>query len=88
MLFQFDCRLREREQGDATTEFTDRLYGRVGDATVVSRAGAVLVGFDREANSLEEALRAGIADISEAGGTVAEIILEPAEVARWETLSV
>lgn len=88
MLFQFHCRLREHEQGAATTEFTDRLYGRIGDATVVSRAGVVFVGFDREAESLEEALRAGIAGIRAAGGTVVEIILEPAEVARWETLPV
>lgn len=76
MTHQFTARLTDPEAGSGTTEFCDRLYGCAADATCASQSGVVCVSFDREAESLETAVRSAIADIVAAGGTVASVEIE------------
>ncbi len=83
MVHQFTAKLSEPESGTETTSFCERLYGRAADATSSSRGGVVLVSFDREAESLEQALRSAIADIVAAGGTVASVEIEREEIVQW-----
>lgn len=83
MIHQFTAKLSEPESGPETTSFCERLYARAADVTSVSRGGVVLVSFDREAESLEQALRSAIADIVAAGGTVASVEIEREEIVQW-----
>lgn len=46
------------------------------DGTVWSRGEAVQIGFSREADSLEEAIRSAIGDVQKAGAAVAEVTME------------
>ena len=83
MVHQFTAKLLEPESGGETTNFCERLYARAADATSASQGGTVLVSFDREAESLEQALRSAIADIVAAGGTVDSLEIEREEIAQW-----
>jgi len=82
MIHQFVAKLAEGENGMKTAAFVERLYGRATDSTCSSRDGDLFVAFDREADSLESALRTAIADIVAAGGTVASIEIEREEI-QW-----
>lgn len=55
----------------------DAFYGKTGDATVAGSEGKTLVHFDREAQSLDEALRSAVADLQAQGWQVREISVEP-----------
>ena len=46
------------------------------DGSVWSRGELVQIGFSREANSLEEAIRSAVGDVQRAGAVVAEITME------------
>ena len=83
MIHQFTARVADPEAGLATTEFCDRLYGRAADATCSTRGGVVRVSFDRDAESLETAVRSAIADVVAAGGTVASVEIEQQEIGQW-----
>lgn len=48
---------------DQYVEDLDTFYGKTGDASLAGSGGKALVHFDREAASLDEALRSAIADI-------------------------
>ena len=52
------------------------LYGRCKDGTLITAAGVTYMDFDRQANSLDEAVRSAIADINAAGFRVARIEIE------------
>ena len=63
------------------TELTDDLAEAIfeagcDDATSWSSQGIVSVGFDREADSLESAIRSAVADVQKAGCTVARVQIE------------
>ncbi len=83
MVHQFTAKLSDPESGAETTSFCERLYARATDVTSASRDGLVLVSFDREAESLEQALRSAIADIVAAGGTVSSVEIEREEIVQW-----
>jgi hypothetical protein len=54
-----------------TEEIADALYDAgCDDGTAFSSGGVPAVGFSREADSLEEAIRSAIADVNKAGFTV------------------
>jgi hypothetical protein len=64
----------------------DRLTGEVADdlfeagcddGTFFTRTGKVFVGFAREADSLEAAVRSAIADVQKAGCQVTRVDVEP-----------
>lgn len=59
-------------------ELADRLFAAgCDDATPVSRDGVALLHFDREAESLQEAIRSAISYVQLAGCKVAKVEMEP-----------
>ena len=54
----------------------DALYGRCKDGTLITAAGVTFMDFDREADSLDEAVHSAIADINAAGFRVARIEID------------
>ncbi len=66
-------------------EFTaadaDRLYGAgCDDASILTRDGVTMVQFDREAPTLEEAIRSAIANVECAGFVVSRVEIERDEL--------
>ena len=66
----------------AGTEHTDDLADALfeagcDDGTLWSAGDVVQIGFSREAESLEAAIRSAIADVQKAGCTVARLEMEP-----------
>jgi hypothetical protein len=61
---------------DPNEEEADRLYA-FNDGTISTIAGTPQILFQREASSLEEALRSAIKDVRSAGFDVARVELEP-----------
>ena len=55
----------------------DSFYGRAGDASIGASGGKTLIHFDREATSLDDALRQAVADVQAEGWRVEEISVEP-----------
>jgi hypothetical protein len=55
----------------------DAFYGKTGDASLAGSHGKTLVQSDREAKSLDDALRSAIADIQAQGWRVRDISVEP-----------
>jgi hypothetical protein len=67
------------------TELTDQLVEDLYDAgcddgSPSSRAGVVMVTLHREAESLEQAIRLGIADVQKAGCHVGRVEIEPEDL--------
>jgi hypothetical protein len=55
------------------------------DGSVWSCAGVVQIGFTRQADSLEAAIRSAITDVQKAGCTVARLEMEPEALAALHT---
>jgi hypothetical protein len=55
----------------------DAFYGRVDDASVAGVDGKTLIHFDREADSLDNALQSAISQLLFEGWQVREISVEP-----------
>lgn len=53
------------------------------DGSPWSSEGKVFVGFDRDADSLEAAIRSAVADIRRAGCEVDKVEIEQEELASW-----
>jgi hypothetical protein len=83
MIHQFTARLATAESGPETTALAERLYRIATDALFVSRNGEVCVTFDRDADTLEDAVRSAIADVARAGARVLKIEIEQEEFAAW-----
>jgi hypothetical protein len=67
------------------TELTDQLVEDLykagcDDGSPSSRAGVVSVTLHREAESLEQAIRSGIADVQKASCRVAHVEIEPEDL--------
>ncbi|MBW3597797.1 MAG: hypothetical protein KY475_11040 [Planctomycetes bacterium] len=72
--------LEEMSEDDA-----ERLYvAGCDDGLCCSSCGRAYVGFDREARSLEDALRSALADVRKAGFRVTRVELEPEDLAVLE----
>lgn len=54
----------------------DALYARCKDGTLITSAGVTYMDFDRDADSLDEAIRSAIADINAAGFDATRIEIE------------
>ncbi len=54
----------------------DGLYGRCKDGTLITAGGVTYMDFDRDANSLDEALRSAIGDVNAAGFRVVRVEIE------------
>ena len=48
---------------EPTAEVVDRLYGACTDATATSCEGRLLIAFDRDAESLDAAIRSALGDL-------------------------
>lgn len=59
----------------------DALYSRTGDITVVDSDGRTELQFDREASSVDEALRTAWRDVQQTGWRVREVTFEPDSIA-------
>ena len=59
-------------------DLADRLFAAgCQDATPVSRDGVAILHFDREADSLQEAIRSAINNVQTVGCKVAKVEMEP-----------
>jgi hypothetical protein len=65
---------------DPNEEEADRLYGIFSDGTISTIAGVPQIHFHREAPSLEEAIRAAIADVRSGGFEVSRVEMQPEAV--------
>ncbi|HUT10809.1 MAG TPA: hypothetical protein VMY42_09955 [Thermoguttaceae bacterium] len=62
---------------EVTDQDCDALYeAGCDDGTVVTRGGVTYVAFDREAESLEAAIRSATADVRKAGFEVARVEMD------------
>ena len=52
------------------------MYARCKDGTLITACGATYMDFDRQADSLDKALRGAIADVNAAGFRVTRIEIE------------
>jgi hypothetical protein len=59
----------------------DNLYALCKDGTLITGGGVTYMDFDREAASLDDAVRSAIADVNAAGFRVARIEIEAASLA-------
>ena len=67
---------------ELTDELVEALYeSGCDDGSPGSRAGVVSVTLHREDESLEQAIRSGIADVQKAGCHVARVEIEPKDLA-------
>lgn len=74
----YDFQLVLGDVSAMTEQIADALYeAGCDDGTAFSSQGVAAVGFSREADSLEDAVRAAIADVNKAGFAVARV--EPAD---------
>lgn len=64
---------------EVTVEMADKLFEAGGDDCLASsRDGIVIIAFDREASSMEEAIRSALQTIHQAGYAAKSVIFEPA----------
>lgn len=67
-------------------EIADALYAAgCDDGTPYSSEGVAAIGFSREANSLEEAIRSALADVNKAGFSVQQAL--PADERVYEKIN-
>jgi len=74
---RYDFTLVLSQPGELTDQLVEDLYeAGCDDGSPSSRAGVVMVTLHREADSLEQAIRSGIADAQKAGCRVARVEIE------------
>ncbi len=71
--FEFKLVLNQVEIDEAEA---DALYARCKDGTLITAAGVTYMDFDRQAGSLDQAVKSAIADVNAAGFRVARIEIE------------
>jgi hypothetical protein len=78
--YEFDVVLKD--VAEVTDDQADSLFAAgCDDATPASSNGAAWVHFDREAKSLEEAIRSAVGQVQAAGFTVVKVELDLAAAA-------
>lgn len=76
MVYEFEIILADHDV--MTVEMGDALVAAgCDDSTTGSSGGLAIVAFDREAPTLEEAIRTAIADVQKAGFRAAEVRMAP-----------
>lgn len=71
--FEFKLVLDQVEIEEAEA---DALYARCKDGTLITAAGVTYMDFDRQAGSLDQAVKSAIADVNAAGFRVVRIEIE------------
>ena len=78
---RYDFTLVLSKGTELTDELVEALYqAGCDDGSPGSRAGVVRVTLPREAESLEQAIRSGIADAQKAGCHIARVEIEPEDL--------
>jgi hypothetical protein len=73
--YSFECSIDA--SADLPDQLTDSIYAAgCDDATVVSRDGSVRVIFDRQADSLDSAIKSAVRDLDRAGCSVNSVELD------------
>ena len=71
---------------DLADDLVEELYeAGLDDGSPFSRCGRVGIGVDREADSLEAAIRSAVADARRAGVTVASVVIDKEDLAELVT---
>jgi hypothetical protein len=65
---------------DPSEDEADKMYGTFNDGTISTIAGVPRIHFNREAESLEEAIRSAIGDVRSTGFDVERVEIEPSAV--------
>jgi hypothetical protein len=79
---RYDFTLVLSHPGELSDQLVEDLYeAGCDDGSPSSRAGVVMVTLHREAESLEQAIRSGIADVQKAGCRVARVEIEMEDLA-------
>ncbi len=79
---RYDFTLILTQDTELTDQLVEDLYeAGCDDGSPASRGGVVMVTLHREAESLEQAIRSGIADVQRAGAAVARVEIEPDDLA-------
>ncbi|MGD0897117.1 MAG: hypothetical protein ABR915_04730 [Thermoguttaceae bacterium] len=82
-MLRYDFTLVLSEPTELTDQLVEDLYDAgCDDGSPSSRAGVVMVALHREAESLEQAIRSGIADVQKAGCRVRRVEIEPENLAE------
>ena len=77
--YEFDVILKAISE--PSDEYADKLFDAgCDDGTLASRDGVTWIHFDREAPSLEEAIRSAVAQVQSTGLSVAKVELDIAAV--------
>ncbi len=63
-----------------TEDMADAIYGRAADSGVSSRDGSVTVHFDRDAQTLDQAIRSAAADLRSVGYEVDRVTIDDEEL--------
>ena len=71
-IYEFTIVLGDIEVSD---EQVETLYSVIDDGTQVCRDGLCFIRFDRDADTLENAIRSAVSDVEQAGLTVAKVEL-------------
>ncbi len=71
--FDFTLQLQDRISDEAGM---DGIYSQCTDATIVTDGDLTLVHFDRDGDTLDQAIRTAIADINAAGFRVARVEMD------------
>jgi hypothetical protein len=79
MVWRFTAYIRDLEE--FSDVLADTLYGRCPDSTLSSCDGRSKIGFDREADTLQSAIRSALNDINAAGLTVESVEIEADDLA-------
>jgi hypothetical protein len=84
MVWRFTIRLRN--VAELTDELIEALFAAgCTDATPASSQGSAWVGFDREADTLDAAIRSAVKDLRTVGLEVARVEIEDEELVQWQT---
>jgi len=82
-MVRYDCTLVLSGPAELTDQLVEDLYDAgCDDGSPSSRAGVIMVTLHREAESLEQAIRSGIADVQKAGCQVGRVEIVPEDLAE------
>ena len=70
---------------DSFEVWSDRLYSVCDDCTAGVTSGDAFADFDREADSLQVAIRSAVEDIHKASLTATRVEISNEEVAEWSS---
>lgn len=84
--FSFDLIIKDLDV--MSEDAAEAIYARCNDASASSSEGVARVGFDRDAESLHDAIAAAVADVGRAGYAVARIEIDGGEFARQAAMCI